>query len=211
MQKNSSTVNIRITLLALSLIFLSACKILQVNETKTIANTPSLGVEWDFTGKINPELLPLVDSVVRKAIDDFNAKNGQLKLHIKGKKDKDFISLDFTRVRKVSAGGKAAGYAVTTIGLIGAPVAMIAAEAGVVIAFWYWPEHEVTSSADLSPNMSAEKYSRGLVGSRAGALFSRNSRQIPKMLNRYYLNLMRAFSIIEAQLIQHGKAQPAGK
>lgn len=203
--------NLRRTLVALGLLLLSACKTFQVNESKTIANTPSLGIEWDFTGKINPELQPMVDSVVRKAIDDFNAKNGQLKLHLKGKKDKDYISLDFSRIRKVSAGGKAAGYAVSTIGLIGAPVALIAAEAGVVVAFWYWPEHEVTSSVDLSPNMSAEKYSRGFVGSRAGALFARNSRQIPKMLNRYYNNLMRAFSLIETQLIQHGSAQPAGK
>lgn len=194
-----------------TILFLSACKTFQVNETKTIANTPSLGIEWAYSDDVNGALQPMVDSVVRKAMDDFNARNGQLKLHLKGKKDKDYISFNFSRIKKVSSGGKIAGYTISAIGLIGAPVALIASEAGFVVFFWYWPAHQIFSEADLSPNMAAEKHSRGFVNSSVGALFAGNKRQIPKMLNRYYNDLMKAFIKIETQLIQHGNATSAGK
>jgi hypothetical protein len=192
--------NLQVPVMAIFAVLLMSCKTFQVAENKNLKNTPSLGVEWYYGDRVSPVLQPRIDSVIRLAMDNFNKSSRSFSVHPKQKKDKDYITIDVMRTRKVRTGGKIAGYTISTVGILVAPVAMIVAEVGAILAFAYLPSHRIEARGELSPNLAADKRSFGPVGSEAFALFTKDSKQINRMLTHVEKNVRLALEAVERQL-----------
>lgn len=189
----------------------TGCKFYRVASDKTLTNTPRIGIEWNYGDQVNEALAPRVDSVINLAIDTWNQQKHGFTVHQKEPKgkDKDYISIDINRVHKVRTGGKIAGYSISAIGLIGVPALLIATETPYIIAFFYWPGHSVEAKAELNGSLGADKRPRGPLGAGTGALFSKDSKQLNKMLTQFKERILKMLSIIEGQLETNG--QNAGK
>jgi hypothetical protein len=187
-----------------------SCKSLQVVETKTSANTPELGIEWNYGDRVDERLVKPIDSVLLKTMDDFNAQSHSFKVHKKERKDKDFVSFEIERAKIVRPGGKVAGYTLSAVGLA-LPVVMVLAQSPWIFAFVYLPHHEISSRAELSPSLAAEKRWFGLIGNGKLALFTKDRKQVPKMLTNYGNRFAEALKKIEAQLKANAANAANGK
>ena len=188
-------------LLILSLCWLCSCNTFYVAQNKNTANTKSLGVECAY-GDISSEVLQQkIDSVLRAEMERFNTQQHSFAVHPKKPRDKekDYISIDFQQAKIVGTGGKIAGYTITTLGLA-APVPLIAAEAPLILWFYYWPQHTIHSKVTLSPGLSGEKKNTKNVVSNAGALFASDEKQVEKLLEKYGQTFQTVLLDIETQL-----------
>lgn len=186
---------------AVATILLVSCKSFQVVETKTLANTPDIGVEWQSSGILDDALRNGTDSVINAFITEWNSNNSNsFRLHPKQRKDKDYVSLDLRRGKMVGTGGKVLGYSLTTLGLTLVPYALVAAETGYIAAFAYMPEHAVQFNGSLSPTLAATRKSEGPIAGSAGALFQSNSRAKEKIYLRLHSSLHKAFQNMHKQL-----------
>jgi hypothetical protein len=114
-------------------------------------------------------------------------------------KEKDYITIDFEKVKVVGTGGKIAGYTITALG-IAAPVALAVAEAPFIISFHYWPNHTIISKVTLSPNLSDERKNDKNLVAMTGALFASSQKQVEKMLRKYAESLHKTLLDVETQL-----------
>ncbi len=185
------------------LIVFCSCKTLQVAENKNIKNTPSIGIEWNYSEKVNDKLLPKIDSVILKGINTFNSEKHSFSVHKKKPKDKDYLSLSFDKGKIVGGGEKAAGYIISTLGLIVAPAVLIGADAGFIVVFYFWPTHKIQGVMDLSPSMAADKGSIKRLYLETGALFSKNSKQVEKLLEKFSKAFYSSLIKIETQISSH--------
>src|SRR5207253_2148 len=115
-------------------------------------------------------------------------------------REKDYLSVDILKTKVVGTGEKIAGYTLTTLGLIVVPAVLIAGESGYVIAFYYYPSHKLISKTELSGNLAAERSRAKKAELSTGALFSKNSKQIDKLLKKFEKSLYNSLIRIEQQL-----------
>jgi hypothetical protein len=189
----------------LVLSWLCSCNTLYVSPTKTPSNTTSIGVEWNYGDVPNEDLQQKIDSALNVEIEKFNTQGHAFAVHHKNPrdKDKDYITVDFEKGKVIGTGGKIAGYAVTAIGLIAAPVALIAAESPVIIGFYFWPMHNLRSKVTLSPNLSGERKNNKSVWISTGALFASTDGQVKKLVQKYATAFQKTLLDVETQLVQH--------
>lgn len=181
---------------------LLSCKAtFQVMDTKTTVNTPEIGIEWNYGENVHPSMTRQIDSILILEIESFNAEFHAFKVRRKEKKDKDYVSIEFNHAKIIGSGGKIVGYTVTTIGILAIPATIIATEGALAIGFYYWPTHSISSRADLSPNLAADKRGFGKIGSETGALFSANRKQVPKLYQQLKFSFKAALIRIEQQLV----------
>ena len=194
----------QLTFLAL-LCWLCSCNTLYVSQTKTHANTPSIGVEWNFGDFSNPQLQRSVDSAITVEIQRFNAGNHRFTVYQRKRNDKgkDYITVDVEKGKVVGTGGKIAGYSATAIGLIAAPATLIALESPVILAFYYWPNHHITSRITLSSNLSDDRKNNKNLMVMTGALFASDQKQTEKLVRKYVEGLRKTLLDIEMQLSRH--------
>jgi hypothetical protein len=183
-------------------IFFFSCKSLQVSETKTAKNLTSLGIEWDYSERVNEQYKPLIDAAIASVITDFNAEKHVFTVHKKAPrdKDKDYITIDFTRGKIVSKGEQIAGYAASTIGLIALPAALIISEAPFIAAFYYLPQNKLEQKISLSPVLMAEKYRDKKLFLQKGTLFSNRNKQAEKLVKKFAIQLKSTLVNIENQV-----------
>jgi hypothetical protein len=184
---------------------LCSCNTLYVAQNKNYSNTTSIGVEWNFGDFQSEQLQRKIDSVLLIEIDKFNSQNHAFKVYERKPRDKgkDYISIDIEKGKVVGTGGKIAGYALTTIGLIATPVALAALESPLIFAFYYWPQHNVTSKVTLSPALSGEKKNNKNLMVATGALFASTNNQVEKLVRKYAEGFHKTLIDVEAQLSQH--------
>lgn len=189
----------------LSLCLLCSCNALYVSQGKTVKNTPSIGVEWNTTSIPNEELQRKVDSSLTAELARFNEQKHAFTVHRKMPRDKekDYISIDIEKGKVVGSGGKVAGYAVSTVGLIGAPVTLLALQSPLIFAFYYFPQHNLTSKVTLSPSLSGEKRNFKNVTVMTGALFASTDKQVTKLVRKYTDMLHQTLLNVETQISQH--------
>ncbi|HEX8333041.1 MAG TPA: hypothetical protein VF622_10480 [Segetibacter sp.] len=181
-------------------VFFFSCKTLQVSESKTSKNLTSLGIEWDYSEKVNEQYKPLVDAAIASVISDFNAEKHVFTVHKKAPRDKDYITIDFGKGKIVSKGEQIAGYAVSTIGLIAVPAALIASESPILLAFYYLPQNKLESRISLSPVLTAEKYRDKKLLMQKGTLFSNRKKQAEKLVTKFSAQLKKVLVNIENQV-----------
>jgi hypothetical protein len=119
-------------------------------------------------------------------------------------KDKDYITIDFTRGKIVSNGEQIAGYAVSAIGLIALPTALIVTEAPIFAAFYYLPQNKLEPKISLSPVLMAEKYRDKKLYLQKGTLFANRNKQAEKLVKQFAVKLKSTLINIENQV----KARP---
>lgn len=191
-------------LLFLALCWLCACNTLHVSQTKTTANTPSIGVEWNYGDVPNDILQKKIDSALNVEIEKFNTQKHSFTVYRKKPRDKqkDYMTIDFEKAKVVGTGGKAAGYVITTIGLA-TPVVLAVLEAPIIFSFYYWPYHNIHSSVILSPNLSGEKKNNKKVVAMTGALFASTNGQVQKLVRKYAEAFHKTLVDVETQLSRH--------
>ncbi|MDQ3277722.1 MAG: hypothetical protein M3Q06_05320 [Bacteroidota bacterium] len=185
-----------------ALCWLCSCNTLYVSETKTRANTPSIGVEWNFGDFSNTALQHSVDSAITVELQRFNAEQHGFTVYQRKRNDKnkDYITIDVEKGKVVGSGGKIAGYSVTALGLIAAPATLIAIESPMILAFYYWPNHHITSRVTLSSNLSTDRKNNKNLVVMTGALFASNKKQTNKLLRKYADGVRKTLLDIETQL-----------
>ena len=189
-----------LVLICVSLI--SSCATLQVASEKNTKNVTSLGIEWTYSGDLNEILPPKLDSSINTAMEKFNAEQHAFTVHKKLAKDKDYITVDFTKGKIASQGQKAAGYIVTGLG-IAAPVVLIAVSSPIIVSFYYWPLNVVYSDVSLSPSLSYEKTRNKKLNEGTGALFAKTKPQVNKLADKYSNAFYDVLVKVEDQLKQH--------
>ena len=184
--------------------FLTSCDVIHVAQNKTKANTTSLGIEVNYNDIPNSVYQKQLDSSLTVEIEKFNSEAHAFSVHRKSPrdKDKDYITIDFEKARIVGTGGKIAGYAITTLGLA-APFVLIAVESPIILAFYYFPEHNLTTRVTISPNLSEDRKDHKNLLVNTGALFSSNKKQIPKLMQKYTNGFHKILLDVEKQLAAH--------
>lgn len=188
--------------------FIFSCGGLRVAENRNFKNTKEIGVEWSVDGvvkNVGDNYEQTVDSLMELAMATYNQQHPQLVFRKKQKKDKDYITVSIDRFKVVKAGGKAAGYVVTGVGLIAAPITvLVLSEYTFALAFYYWPAHKMTGTAELSSALASDKGYRTFMGAEKGALFGTNKKQIPKLYSRYVESMHKVFAMVETRLAENG-------
>lgn len=191
-------------LFVLAVCWFCSCNTLHVSQTKNQGNTPSIGVEWNFSEVSNETLAKRIDSAMMMEMDKFNSQKHSFTVHRKKprEREKDYITIDFRKAKVVGTGGKIAGYVITGVG-IAAPILLATTETGFIVGFYYWPMHNITSTVTLSPNLSDEKKNNKNLVAMTGALFASNNTQVEKMVRKYGEAFYKTLLDIETQLGAH--------
>ena len=192
----------KLLLLIISISLISSCATLQVASERNTKNVTSLGIELTYSGNENEVLPPMLDSAINIAMEKFNAEKHAYSVHKKLPKDKDYVTVDFTKGKIASKGQKAAGYIITAIGLA-APVVLISVESPLVVSFYYWPYNIVYSNVALSPSLSYDKTRDKKLNEATGALFAKTKPQVSKLVGKYSNGFYEVLIKIENQLKQH--------
>lgn len=192
-------------LFACALCLLFSCNTLHVSQTKNHGNTPSVGVEWNFGDFPNEQLQRKLDSAILGEISRFNAEKHAFTVYERERRDKgkDYITLDLQKGKVIGTGGKIAGYSVTAIGVIAAPITLVALESPVIFGFYYWPNHQITSKITLSPNLSDDRKNDKNLLVMTGALFASTSKQTDKLIKKYVDGFHQTLLDVETQLNRH--------
>jgi PBP1b-binding outer membrane lipoprotein LpoB len=128
-------------------LFFYSCSTLKSDAGKSIRNTPDVGIEWEYSGKINDAYQKDMDSVISAEIQKYNAAGHQLHLHKKKAKDKDYLFMEFKEGKLTTKGERTAGYIFTGLGLVATPALLIALNTGFVAIFY--PKTNFSSSAPI--------------------------------------------------------------
>lgn len=186
--------------LILIFIFFTSCKTVQVATDKTQKNTPSIGIEYAYVENFNTILKKQSDSLIENFIKKFNSENHSFSIHKKRPDDRDYIIINFVKGRILGKGAKAVNYIVNGLGMIALPIYMIIEEVGFVAIVGYWSNHKLYTTVNLSPSLSSQTNNTKLLFHQTGALFSKDSRQIKRLMQKLEKSLYQTFSKIERQL-----------
>lgn len=189
----------RIAVLLFVCLSLFSCATLQVSDTRNASNVKDIGIEWNYDDRVNERYKPMIDSAITDAMNSFNAEKHLFMVHKKERKDKDYISIDFTKGKIVSGGEKAAGYILTTVGVAAIPI-LIVVESPVIFGFYYLPQNMLQSTIALSPSLVADKYRDGKAVVASGALFSSQKKQVPKVVVKYATSFKKMLSGLENKI-----------
>lgn len=182
---------------------LFSCASLQVSQSRNKQNVSDIGIEWNYSSDVDDRYHRMTDSTIEASINNFNAEKHLFKVHKKGRKDKDFITVEFTKGKIVSPGQKAAGYIVTTLGIAAIP-ALVIAESPIVVGFYFIPQNSLESRISLSPSLAADKYRDKKMASYTGALFSNQKTQVPKVGTKYAVTFKQILLDLEKKIEVNG-------
>lgn len=185
------------------LLTLFSCNTLHIAENKNRDNTRDIGIDWNYSEKVNPELQGLVDNALANTIKKFNEEGHSFDVHKKETKDKDYLTINFVKGKIAGKGEKIAGYIVSTLGLIVTPVALIAADAGFIAAFYFLPSHKIDALLELSPSLSTDNGNRKRLLLETGALFSKNSIKVEKLVTKFSTGFYNTLVKMDEQISKH--------
>ncbi len=184
-------------------ILFSSCKTLQLNELKNPRNTKSIGIEWTGLENINPFYKERLVTEIERQIAAFNAEPHTFSVHIKEKKEKDYITIDFMRGKLVSKGEKIAGYIVTGLGMAAIPVTLVATE-GQGFLFFYWlPANKLNSSFSLSPSLSSSSTRSKRIYRETNTFFANTQNQGDKLVGKFGRAFHQILEKIHSELQTH--------
>lgn len=187
-------------LLSAIIICFYSCSSLKSDSGKTIRNTPGIGIEWEYSGKVNDAFQKDMDSVIKVEIQKFNSSGHAFNLHIKNRKDKDYISIEFKEGKIATKGERAAGYIVCGVGLIITPALLIALHTGVVAAFYYIPENKFLMKCTYSDNLSDPSSHGKKFNGSTGALFAKKDKQVEKLFTKFSIKFETIMTSLEKEL-----------
>lgn len=187
-------------LLSSLIICFYSCSTLKSDAGKTIKNTPNIGIEWEYSGKVNDVYQKDMDSVIKGEIQKFNSTSHSFNLHIKNRKDKDYISLEFKEGKLATKGERTAGYIVCGVGLVATPALLIALHTGFVAAFYYLPENRFLMKCTYSDNLSApSSHGKKFYGS-TGSLFAKKDKQVEKLFTKFSVRFEMIMTSLQKEL-----------
>jgi hypothetical protein len=126
-----------------------------------------------------------IDSMITLSLSQFNHEDYTYKFHKKKATDIEYVTIHFTNGKKVTAGQKTTGYILSGIGLIGIPTAMVAANIGFVVGFYYFPLNTIDAKVALSPAMTDSVYSYKKFRVQTGSLFKPTDVQVQKLFTKF--------------------------
>ncbi len=188
--------------LPLIIVFYS-CSTLKSDAGRSIKNTPDVGIEWEYSSKINNAYQKDMDSVIDAEIQKYNTGGHQLHLHKKRPKDKDYLSMEFKEGKLTTRGERTAGYIVTGLGVVVTPAVLIALNAGFVAAFYYLPENKFLMKCTYSDNLAASSSHGKNFNGTTGALFVNRQKQVNKLYTKFSVKLDGIFLNLEKELSMH--------
>ncbi len=177
-----------------------SCSTLKSDSGKTIKNTPDVGVEWEYSAKVNDAYQKNMDSVIKDEIQKFNSSGHAFNLHIKNRKDKDYISMEFKDGKIATKSQRTAGYIVSGVGLIATPALLIALHAGFVAAFYYIPENTFLMKCTYSDNLANPSSHGKKFNGSTGALFANKDKQVGKLFTKFSVKFETIMSNLEKEL-----------
>jgi len=177
-----------------------SCTTLKIAGNKNAGNTKDIGMAWSYSDKVNQELQGKIDDAIASIIQRFNAEEHAFDVHKKEQTDKDYLTIDFAKGKIVGPGEKAAGYIVSALGLIVVPAVLIGADAGFIVAFYFLPTHKIDGVMSLSSNLAADKGSKRRLLVEAGALFSKTSKKVDRLIVKFSDNLYASLVKMDEQI-----------
>jgi hypothetical protein len=172
----------RIITLLLALLFVYSCK---TTQPLKISASKDFGVEWTFSKRVNESYMESVDSMITISLLEFNKEDHPYKFHKKKATDTEYVTLHFTNGKKVSPKQKRNGYILSGIGLIGIPTAMVVANLGFVVGFYYFPLNTIDAKVSMSPVITDSVYRYKKLRVQTGSLFKPNEVQVQKLFTKF--------------------------
>jgi hypothetical protein len=171
-----------LTSLLIIFIFLNGCK---TTQPLRISASKDFGVEWTFSERVNESYMESIDSMISHSLLQFNKEDHTYKFHKKKAADTEYVTLHFTNGKKVSAKQKRNGYILSGIGLIGVPGAMVIANLGFVVGFYYFPMNTIDAKVSMSPVITDSIYRYKKFRVQTGSLFKPNEVQVQKLFTKF--------------------------
>ncbi len=179
---------------------LYSCKTLQIAESKK--DITDLGISWELAKKVNPVYKERIDSVFEAVMNRFNSEKHSFSVHRQLPFEQNFIVFRFENGRFVSKGGRIAGYVISGLGLLAAPVAvLIATEGAFFAAFYYFPMDKLGIVATLSPALSDKKTIPKPLMVETGAMFSNKTKRMNKMGRKLEQTIYKMLLKLDKQLL----------
>ncbi len=186
------------------LLSLGSCNILKVAGDKNGNNVTDIGIETIYENRANNLYTDTVNAAVENVISRFNTEKHIFGVHKKGKTDKAYLTLDFSKIKIVSNGGVIAGYVISALGILVAPIAVYElSEKTFLLAFYYLPENRIEYKASLSPYLNDIKGRPQHALIQTGAMFKKMSKRINVTKTKFEVALYNMLLNLEKQLRAH--------
>lgn len=169
-------------LLVLCVLFTSCSTLKFAADQKSVS---SLAIDYQVSEKVNPIYKTLIDASFDDAMQKFNAESHSFSVHRRAANEATDLNFDLNKGKFVSKGGVAAGYIISGLGLIAAPIGTLGASGGEwLVFFYYFPMDRVIFSASLSDDLAEKAGKKNTYVIEVGALFSNKTRRTDKMSAR---------------------------
>ena len=186
------------------LLSLTSCNVLKLAADKNANNVTTIGIQSNYGNRANNLYKDTVDAVIETVMNRFNAEKHIFDVHKKTKTDKAYLTLDFSKIKIVSNGGVIAGYVVSAIGLLVAPVAVyVLSEKTFLLAFYYFPLNIIEYQASLSSYLNDTKGKQQRISVQTGAMFRKMSKRISVTKEKFDMALYKMLLDLEKQLKTH--------
>ncbi len=161
-------------------LLLSSCTTLKfATDQKSIS---TLAIDYEVAEKVNPIYKTIIDASFEKAMQRFNQETRSFKVHRRVGNEAAGLNFDLSKGKFVSKGGVTAGYVVSGLGLIAAPIGTLAATGGEwLVLFYYFPADRVNFSAALSDDLAEKVGKKKKFIIEVGALFTSKTKRTAKM------------------------------
>lgn len=178
-----------------------SCANLKIATNRTTTNTTSIGIERVYDADINDLNKDSLEKVIQRVMDRFNSEKHAFNVHNKLPKEKDFLTLDFSKAKIASNGTVAIGYTVSALGLIASPILVyVLSEKSFLLFFWYFPTNKIYYSTTLSPSLADDKGATINVRIETDALFRNKRKRMEVSLRKFEKVLYESLLDIESQL-----------
>ncbi len=163
-------------------LFLTSCTTnLRIAKNK-LPEVKDLGVCWTFSEEVKDLDKIKVDSVMTSVLDRYNAEGHNFKVHRCEGSDENVLYVNFENGKFVKPEGVAAGYLLTSFGVLVFPIMILAATEGALIAaFWVIPRDRMYSEVTLSPNLLSRPNAKAKVWTQSRALFKSREKRLKQI------------------------------
>jgi len=171
---------------AIIIVGFSSCVQLKLAEDKRSA-LKNLGIEYEFSDKVEEIYKPRIDSVINFVVNQFNNEHHSFIVHkaMKGEENKLCLKLKFEKAHFEGKGSILASYIITPIGLVITPFAVMSATSGqAFFLFWYLAADKINVTATLSPDVAELGHEQKNMIVHTGATFSNKDSRIKKISNK---------------------------
>lgn len=179
---------------------LYSCSPLRVTSNKTAGNTPSLGIDWAYAGKMDQSYKPMIDSSLFKKMEEFNMEKHAFTVHKKQKEDQDFLNLCFENGKIVSKRERTWAYVFLAVGQVALPATLMAVNSNFITGFAYIPYNKIKAYVYLSPGMSDNKTRNPTIRIRTNPLFANRQRKLDKTVKKFSKRFYKTLLTVERQI-----------